>query len=148
MNTPGINRSFLVIGDTDCLIALLHTEDENHLRAKETTLQLLHNDAHVVFPLTSIVETVTTLKRKLNKPELAANVIHQITKGTLTIEDMDTNLLNQALTLFDPKGSKQNTLFDALVAALAKKKKTKIIFSFDQWYKKLGFTLASDLYQN
>ena len=146
MNTPGTKKSFIVVGDTDGLIAVLHQEDRNHLRAKDIVAKLLQNDGQVVFPLTTIVETVTTLKRKLNKTELAAYVVERITSGKLVIENTDTDLLNHALKIFDPKGSKQNTLFDAIVAALAKRKKTNIIFSFDGWYKKLGFKLVADLY--
>lgn len=146
MNTPGINQPLIVIGDSDGLIAILHEEDKNFFKAKKTIAKLLQNDARVIFPLTTIVETVTTLKRKLNQSELASKVIKQITGGILAIEDTDTELLESALTFFDPEGSKQNTLFDALVAATAKKLNTKIIFSFDDWYKKLGFKLASDLF--
>lgn len=145
MNIHGINQSLVVIGDTDGLIAILHEEDKNHQKAKDTIVKLLQNDAQTIFPLTTIVETVTTLKRKLNKPALAAHVIKQITSGTLAIENTDTDLLSNALKIFDPAGSKKNTLFDAIVAALAQKKETKIIFSFDEWYRKLGFQLASDL---
>jgi predicted nucleic acid-binding protein len=36
-------------------------------------------------------------------------------------------------------------LFDALVAAVAKKNNADAIFSFDEWYKKLGFTLVTGL---
>lgn len=57
----------------------------------------------------------------------------------------DSDVLASALTFFDPQGSKQNTLFDALVAATAKKRQSTIIFSFNEWYKKLGFQLAADL---
>lgn len=146
MNIYGTNKPFIVIGDTDGLIAILHEEDKNHSRAKETIAKLLQNEGQVLFPLTCIVETVTTLKRKLNKPKLAEHVVKQITGGMLAIENVDTDLLNNALRIFEPTGSKQNTLFDAIIAAVAKKKKTNIIFSFDRWYKKLGFNLISDLY--
>ena len=146
MSTPGTDQPIIVIGDTDGLIATLHEEDKNFLKAKETIIKLLQNDAQVIFPLTTIVETVTTLKRKLNQSELAAKVIMQITSDKLSIEDTDTKLLESALTFFDPKGSKQNTLFDAIVAATAKKLNTKIIFSFDDWYEKLGFKLAANLF--
>lgn len=146
MSTPGTNQPLIVIGDSDGLIAILHQEDKNFQKAKETIVKLVQNDARVIFPLTAIVETVTTLKRKLNQPELAVKVIKQITSGILAIEDIDIKLLESALTFFNPKGSKQNTLFDAIVAATAKKLTTKIIFSFDGWYEKLGLRLASDAF--
>ncbi|MBI2330432.1 type II toxin-antitoxin system VapC family toxin [Candidatus Daviesbacteria bacterium] len=144
MNTPGI-KPLVVVGDTDGLIAILHEEDANHKKAVETVAKLLQYEAQTVFPLTTITETITTLKRKLNKPDLAAKVVERITSGNLSIENVDTEMLNEALKVFDPKGSKRNTLFDALVAATAKKLGTKVIFSTDDWYSKLGFTLAVNL---
>ncbi len=45
----------------------------------------------------------------------------------------------------DFKKSKHNTLFDAVVAATAKKYQADAIFSFDKFYKKQGFKLASEL---
>ena len=144
MSTPGTNLPTVAIGDSDGLIAILHEEDKNFQIAKKTVAQLVQNDVQVIFPLTTIVETVTTLKRKLDKPKLASHVVGQITKGELAIETIDTELLSVALAMFDPAGTKQNTLFDAIVAACAKKYKTNVIFSFDGWYKKLGFKLATD----
>jgi predicted nucleic acid-binding protein len=145
ISIPGINNQLIVIGDSDGLIAVLHEEDKNHKKALETVAKLLQHDAQTVFPLTTIVEAVTTLKRKLNKPNLAAKAIHKITSGKLVIENTDTELLTEALKIFDPSGSKQNTLFDALVAATAKKLNTNVIFSFDDWYEKLGLKLAANL---
>lgn len=144
MNTPG-TKPLIVVGDTDGLIAILHEEDIHHKRAVETVAGLLAQEAQTVFPLTTIVETVTTLKRKLNKPDLAAYVIGQITSGLLSIEDVDIEMLNEAFKVFDPKGSKKNTLFDALVVATAKKLNTSFIFSMDDWYEKLGFTIAVNI---
>lgn len=144
MNTPG-TKQLIVVGDTDGLIAVLSSEDANHKTAVAAITKLLQLDAQIVFPVTSIVETVTTLKRKLNKPDLAASVVAKITSGALSIENVDTDMLTVALTVFDPTGSKKNTLFDALVVATAKKLNTKVIFSIDNWYTKLGFKLALEL---
>lgn len=143
-NTPGSNSDLVVIGDTDALIAILHEDDKHHNAATATVRQLLYQEAQTVFPLTCIVETVTTLQRKLNKPRLAAKVVEKVANGELAIDGVDADLLKTALNIFNPSGSKQNTLFDAMVAALAKKRGTKVIFSFDEWYEKLGFTLASN----
>lgn len=139
------NKQLIAVGDTDGLIAVLSSEDANHQQAVAAASKLLQLDAQIVFPITSIVETVTTLKRKLNKPDLAASVIARITSEALSIENVDTDMLAVALTFFDPTGSKKNTLFDALVAATAKKLNAKVIFSTDNWYTKLGFKLASQL---
>jgi len=145
MSTPGTSKSLIVVGDTDGLIAILHEEDINHKKAVETVTRLLIHNAQTVFPLTTIAETITTLIRKLNKPGLATRVVERITSGELAIENTDTDMLDKALKVFDPKGSKKRTIFDALVIATAKKLNTNIIFSTDEWYSKLGFTLAMNL---
>ena len=142
MNMPGTKQALFVIADADGLIALLSAEDANHQKAVATVEKLVQQDAQTIVPLSTILETVTTLKRKLGRTDLAEQVITQITGDSLTIEDVDRDMLNEALKVFDPKGSKQNTLFDAMVTATAKKHGTKVIFSMDAWYTKQGFTLA------
>jgi predicted nucleic acid-binding protein len=137
----------VVIADTDALIAALHAGDANFARARATVAYLLQAQAQTLFPVSTIAETVTTLKRKLNEPTLAAEVIGAVTRGDLALADADAGLLHEATRAFDPAGSKQNTLFDALVAATARRARATIIFSFDQWYEKLGFTLAWRLVQ-
>ena len=148
-NTQGLllrNKPLIVVGDTDGLIAILHEEDLHHQKAVETVAKLLAHDAQTVFPLTTITETITTLIRKLNQPDLAERVVKQITSGALTIENIDTDMLQEALKVFDPKSSKKKTIFDAMVVATAKKLDSNVIFSTDNWYSKLGFTLAMNLF--
>ncbi len=147
MSITGTNKQIIVVGDTDGLIAILHEEDLHHRQAVETVNKLLQQDVQTVFPLTTITETITTLIRKLKLPDLAVRVVGQITSGVLTIENTDTDMLNEALKVFDPKGSKKKTIFDAMVVATAKKLDTNIIFSMDDWYSKLGFTLAKDYFK-
>lgn len=142
---PGTSEPLIIIGDSDGLIAIVHQDDQHHNRATETVRRLLQHDAQVIFPITCIAETITTLTRKLAKPKLAAHVVQQIAHGELAIESVNTPLLETALTVFDPLASKQNTLFDAFVFATAKKFGAKGIFSFDEWHKKQGLHLASDL---
>lgn len=61
---------------------------------------------------------------------------------------VDQEILESAETLFNSNGSKQNTLFDAIVAAIAKKQKADAVFSFDVWYEKLGLILAFNLLED
>lgn len=145
MSMPGASKPLIVVGDTDGLIAILHEEDLHHKQAVEAVTKLLAHNAQTIFPLTTITETITTLIRKLDKPDLAALVVERITNGALTIENTDTGMLNEALKVFNPKGSKKKTIFDAMVVACAKKLNTNVIFSTDEWYSKLGFTLAINL---
>lgn len=143
-STLGSKPTSVVIGDSDALIATLSEEDKNFPLAKAAVEKFVQDDVQVIFPITSIVEAVTTLTRKLGKPKLAVYAVEQVKKKALSLEVVDIDLLNHALEIFDPRKSKKNTLFDAIVAATAKRYKTNVIFSFDGWYEKLGFQLVSD----
>lgn len=88
---------------------------------------------------------MTTLHRRLNNPQLAETVRKQTIEGQLVIEEIDRDMPKQASTLFNPFGSKHNTLFDAVVAMVARKYAATTIFSFDRWYSHIGLTLASEL---
>lgn len=65
--------------------------------------------------------------------------------GDFPVHAVDHAILTEAGELFNPDGSKKNTLFDAVVAALAKRLNADAIFSFDEWYRKIGMTLTEDL---
>jgi predicted nucleic acid-binding protein len=144
---PGTNDAvpLVVIGDADGLIALLQEDDSNHQKALQIARQCVEQRAEVIFPLTAIVEAVTTLQRRLRNPALAEKLRQQTIAGQLVIDEVDRETLKQASTLFNPFGSKQNTLFDAVVAVVARKYGATVIFSFDGWYKHIGLTLAHDL---
>ncbi len=142
---PGKINEPLIIVDADALISFVYVNDANHTRAKAIMQHVVTTEAYILYPTTAICEAVTVLKRKLNAPQDAAAVVKKFQSGDLPIHAVDQEILELAGDLFDPHGSKKNTLFDAVIAAIAKRYKADAIFSFDEWYKKQGFTLASDL---
>jgi predicted nucleic acid-binding protein len=135
----------VVIGDADGLIALLQEDDSNHEKAVQIARRCVEQRAEVIFPLTAIVEAVTTLQRRLTNPSLAEKVRQQTIEGQLVIDEVDRDTLKQASILFNPFGSKQNTLFVAVVAMAARKYGATAIFSFDGWYTQIGLKLAATL---
>lgn len=135
-----------VVVDADALIALLNKDDALAGRADALLQQLVADEAILLYPATTLVEAVTTLQRKLSQPALAAKVIDLLQADQIPVEPIDTEILTSAVLLFDPTGSKRNTLFDAVVAAVAKRQHADAIFSFDAWYEKAGFRLASNLF--
>ena len=145
MSILGKNNPPFIIGDADGLIALLQSDDANHIIAVNVAQKLVEQKAEVLFPMTAIVEAATTLQRRLNSPQLAEVVRDQVITGKLLIEEVQKNTLQKASQLFDPRGSKQNTLFDAIVATVARKYAAGGIFSFDGWYAKQGFALIPQL---
>src|SRR5690242_7477219 len=141
----GKNKQPVVIVDADALIALSNEEDANHEKAK-STLQLLSTiNAAALFPTTALCEAVTVLRGRLNKPTEAASIIEKFQTGDYPTQAVDDGILKEAAALFRPLASKKNTLFDAVVAALARQLKADAIFSFDGWYRKIGMTLTDDL---
>lgn len=134
----------IVIGDADSLIALLLDYDVNHEQATSTLAKLDQERITTIYPNTAIAEAITTLFRKHSNPELASYITQQYKNDHFTVEYVDEKIMKVAVEIFNPKGSKQNTFFDAIVAAVAKTLGANSIFSFDDWYTKLGFSLASN----
>jgi predicted nucleic acid-binding protein len=68
----------------------------------------------------------------------------QYQEGVYNVIYVDEKIQKRASDIFDKKAvSKKNTIFDAIVVATAEQLGTKLIFSFDGWYPKLGFKLVS-----
>lgn len=138
-------RNKLVVADSDALIALTLEEDIHHKKAKFISNILLKNGVTIIFPVTVFPETITFLKRAVNQPDRAHTLNRQLTEGNFSIEYVNEDILTLAAQYFEKAKSKKNTFFDSIVAATAKTLEADAIFSFDEWYKKLGFKLASDL---
>lgn len=135
-----------VIGDADSLIALVNKEDSNHRKAKRIVGGLAEKEYTIVYPNTTILEAITTLTRKLNLKDKAELVAKQSLEGGFGLIFVDEEIQRQAQRFFiDNSISKQNTIFDCVVAACADNISAAGIFSFDRWYPKLGYLLAEKL---
>jgi len=135
-----------IIVDADGLIALFSKGDAHAEKAIALLQKLVQEEAKILYPATAIAEATTTLQRKLNKPHLAAQIAELIKENKFPIEPVNEDTFNTAVQYFKPvESSKHNTLFDALVAAIAKENNADAIFSFDAWYQKQRFTLVTSL---
>jgi len=135
-----------IIVDADGLIALFSKGDAHAEKAIALLQKLVQEEAKILYLATAIAEATTTLQRKLNKPHLAAQIAKLIKENKFPIGPVNEDTLNTAVQYFKPvESSKHNTLFDALVAAIAKENNADAIFSFDAWYQKQGFTLVTSL---
>lgn len=132
-----------VVVDSDGLVALLYQNDAHAQTAERILQSLIKQEARLLYPATVIVETATLFQLRLKQPAIAEQLAGMLREAEMEIVPVDGTSLGAALTLFRPReGSAHNTLFDAVVAATAKAYKADAIFSFDGWYKSLGFTLA------
>lgn len=135
----------IIVGDADVLIALYFKKDILRKKVLEISKKFLETGTNIIFPNTAIAEAITTLHRKLSNSTAADLLNQDYKKRVFEVEYVDEYIMQKAAEIYNPKGSKQNTFFDALVAGTAKKLNADTIFSFDTWYKKLGFKLAADL---
>lgn len=136
----------IVIADADCIVAQSFADDVHHKVTLALVKKLDKISVHLLFPSTAIAEAVTTLQRKFSNPELAASTLELFTDPSIDIEAVNQETIKEAGKLFNPKSSKHNTVFDCIVATIAKKHSADAIFSFDDWYTKLGFKLVRDLF--
>lgn len=132
----------IAIVDADALIALVLEKDSNYKKAISVASKLSEDNVELIFPSTVFPEAITSLTRALNQPQKAHLLNKKIQEGIFNIEYIDQTILNRASKIFENSKSKKNTMFDAIVAATAEELGTKTIFSFDNWYQKLGFKLA------
>jgi predicted nucleic acid-binding protein len=134
-----------IVVDTDAMIGLFNPNDALASDASALLKSIVAAQATLVYPSTTIVETVTTFQRKLNDKAAAAQIVQGIRAKDFIIEMVDQSVIDTASALFNPQGSKQNTFFDAIVAAVAQKLNATAVFSFDGWYEKVGLRLVASV---
>lgn len=134
-----------IIVDSDGLIGVSHVEDKHFVLANKLLQKLSREGAEFIYPATTIAETTAVLQIRLDSPETAEKIEEFTKSGLFNIEQVDKDLLVEAISLLGKNRSKHATLFDGIVAAVAKKHQADAIFSFDKFYKNKGFKLASEL---
>ena len=135
----------IVIVDADAIIAQADFNDLHHLKATKISESLVNSCARVVYPSTAIAESNAYMQRVLNSTASAYGTAVAFTGAGVEIAEVNGETLKHALKYFSPTTSKKNTFFDCIIAAVAEDYGTDIIFSFDEFYKKNGFKLASEI---
>lgn len=141
---PGNSNKPLIIVDADAIISFVYIADVNHEKAKHLMQHLISLRSTLLFPTTALCEAVTVLRGRLNRPDDAARILQKFQSGDFPMQAVDQDILIHAAGLYSPQVSKKNTLFDAVIAAIAQKLHADAIFSFDGWYRKIGLTLTDD----
>lgn len=137
-----------LVVDSDAIIALFNPEDSNYSKAQAFFEAFYEQKARLIYPATTLVETVDTIQRRLKKYEVSSKIAELISSAELateSVEPIDGAYLKEAVRYFQAETDHRKTLADAVVVAVAKKLNADGIFSFDKWYQKLGYKLASDL---
>ncbi len=140
-----MNNSPKVIVDADAIIAQADKNDKHHHVAEIISKFLVNMDAHIIYPATAIAESNAYIQRVLNSTASAYDTAIVFTDPNVQVGEVDQKVLKNALKHFSPTTSKKNTLFDCIILSIAEEYKADAIFSFDKFYKRKGFKLASEL---
>ncbi len=134
-----------VVVDSDVIFAIYNPNDPLNKKATETFQQLLARGYQLIYPTSVIFEVISLFQRVLPTPTVTSKLIELIKSDQMLVQVVDVETLKQAATLFDPTGSKKNTLIDCSVVVVAKNIQADGIFAYDGFYTKQGLTLAEDL---
>ncbi len=140
-----MDKQNIIIGDADAFIAIVNSNDANNQKAIRILQELQQTQTEIFFPVTAISEAITAAQRKNSDPKLAKALVEIAISGDINILKVESSIIIEAAKLYKPASSKQNTFFDAIIAAIAIKNNAVAVFSFDKWYKSQGLKLASEL---
>lgn len=140
-----MSRFLTIVVDTDAIVAQVKKDDKNHRVAMAISSSLVSSNAQVIYPATTVVEAVTFIQRSLSNPPVAYGTAQLMANSSAQVAEVNQKTLRNAMKYFSATGSKKNTLFDCIVIAVAEEVHADAIFSFDRFYKKQGFKLASEI---
>lgn len=135
----------IVVVDSDAIFAIYNPNDPLNTQATQTFKELISQGYQLVYPISVVFEIISLFQRVSPTPTVTAKLIEMIKNDELLIHIIDADILKEAAALFDPSGSKKNTLIDCSVVAVAKKIKADGVFAYDEFYAKQGLKPAEDL---
>lgn len=134
-----------VVVDSDAIFAIYNPNDPLNKQATQTFQQLIAQEYTLIYPTPVIFEVISLFQRVLPTPTVTRRLIEMIKNDQLPIHVVDADTIKESAALFDPSGSKKNTLIDCLVVIVAKRIKANGVFAYDSFYTKQGLKLAEDL---
>jgi len=139
------NVAKVVVVDSDAIFALYNPNDSLNTKATKTFQQLVEQGYQLIYPTSVLFEVVSLFQRVLPTPTVTTKLTEMIKNEQIPIYVIDADTLKEAARLFDPAGSKKNTLIDCSVVAIAKKIKSDGVFTYDDFYTKQGLKFAESL---
>lgn len=136
MNTP-------VIIDSSALFALVSQDDSNHEQAVEVSGRLSETQRAVVLLSEVFAETLNIVGKKLGRPQQLALAREVLDSRDFIFSDETPQMRENAVTkLSQQPGSVSYT--DALVMAFADLYNSRLIFGFDDVFRKNGYLLPTN----
>lgn len=134
-----------VVVDSDGLIGTVNEQDAHYVKAMALLAKLQARSTEFIYPATVIAESTAILQIRLNKLDIANQILEKVASHLLRVEPVNQEVIIAAVSFLKKDRSRHATLFDGIVAVTAKKHNADAIFSFDRFYKTQGFKLASEL---
>lgn len=134
-----------IVVDSDSIYALYNPNDPLNPKATQTFKQLIAQGFKLIYPVSVLFEIISLFQRVLPTPTVTAKFREMVIKKELNIYTVDADVMKKSAEVFNPIGSKKNTLIDCSVVVIAKKIKAAGVFSYDSFYKKNGLKLAEEL---
>lgn len=134
-----------VIIDSDAIFALYNPNDSLNTKTINIFKKLIEKEYQLIYPTSVIFEIISLFQRVLPLPSITTQFVEMIRNDQIDTFIIDEFILKQAAKLFNPNGSKKNTLIDCSVAVIAKKIKAEAVFSYDSFYIKQGLKLAQEI---
>lgn len=135
----------LVVVDSDAIFALYNPNDPLNKKATQTFRQLTFQGYELLYPTSVIFEIISLFQRVLPTPTVTTKLIEMIKNDQIHTFVVDSDILKKSAALFDPAGSKKNSLIDCSVMVIAKIIKAGGVFAYDDFYTKNGLKPAEDL---
>src|SRR3990167_4255285 len=124
----------IVVVDSDAIFAIYNPNDPLNTQATQTFQQLIAQGFALIYPTSVLFEIISLFQRVLPTPTITAKLTEMIKNDQFTIHIIDSDVLKESATIFDPTGSKKNTLIDCSVVIVAKKIKAYGVFAYDSFY--------------
>lgn len=134
-----------VVVDSDAIFAIFNPNDPLNSQAKKTYQQLIVRGYQLIHPTSVLFEVVSLFQRVLPNQTVTTKLVEMIKNDQILIYVIDEDTLKESASLFEPSGSKKNTLIDCSVATIAKKIKAHGVFSYDRFFIKQDLKLAENL---
>lgn len=141
-----MNNALKIFVDSDAFVALTVKTDAHHKKVIALLQDL--QERQVVFLTSNYVfsESITVISMRASHAIAVAYIDHlQSLESPFRIKQIDTTVEEEAIKIFKEQTSKNTSFIDCTNMALMKLSAFDAIFSFDEVYRKKGFTLVADL---
>lgn len=130
-----------ILVDTSALFALLNSEDDHHAKAARTHERLVRQKASLILPNFILAETHAILNKRVG-PRAALDFLNAALRDfemeRVSLEDeWSAHAILQTATR-----ARSLSYFDAILVAVAERRKISEIFSYDRHFELMGLRLS------